>query len=111
MGYSSAAAPDGQDALGFFHSDRIGGQNYARINLKVLDDLYDKANALPDGPERLALFTELKRLGAAYAPYRPRGHRIITDLAHGQLIGYRRPQFWLNFWEYVDIDESRRLKR
>ena len=108
---SSAAAPDGQDALGFFHSDRIGGQNYARINLKALDDLYDRTNALPDGPERLALFTELKRLGAAYAPYRPRGHRIITDLAHGQLIGYRRPQFWLNFWEYVDIDESRRLKR
>ncbi len=108
---SSAAAPDGQDALGFFHSDRIGGQNYARINLKALDELYERTNALPDSPERLALFTELKRLGAAYAPYRPRGHRIITDLAHAQLIGYRRPQFWLNFWEYVDIDESRRLKR
>ncbi|MBT9493580.1 MAG: bicyclomycin resistance protein [Paucibacter sp.] len=108
---SSAAAPDGQDALGFFYSDRIGGQNYARINLKALDDLYERANALPDSPERLALFTELKRLGAAYAPYRPRGHRIITDLAHAQLRGYRRPLFWLNFWEYVDIDESLRVKR
>lgn len=107
---SSASAPDGQDALGFFFSERIGGQNYARINLTALDELYKRANALPDGPERLALFTELKRLGAAYAPYRPRGHRIITDLAHAQLLGYRRPQFWLNFWEYVDIDESRRLK-
>lgn len=103
---SSAASPDGQDALGFFYSDRIGGQNYARIKLKVLDDLYEQSNALPDGPERLALFNELKRLGAAYAPYRPRGHRIITDLAHAQLLGYRRPQFWLNFWEYVDIDAS-----
>ncbi|MFY7867645.1 ABC transporter substrate-binding protein [Roseateles sp.] len=101
---SSAASPDGQDALGFFYSERIGGQNYARIKLKALDDLYDQANALPDGPERLALFTELKRLGAAYAPYRPRGHRIITDLTQPHLIGYRRPQFWLSFWEYVDID-------
>jgi ABC-type transport system substrate-binding protein len=108
---SSAAAPDGQDALGFFYSERIGGQNYARVNLKAFDDLYERTNALPDGPERLELFTELKRLGAAYAPYRPRGHRIITDLAHAQLLGYRRPQFWSNFWEYVDIDESRRQKR
>jgi len=49
------------------------------------------------------VFTAAKRLAAAYAPYRPRGHRMLTDLAHPQLIGYRRPPFWQNWWEFVDV--------
>jgi len=104
---SSAAAPDGQDALGLFYSPRIGGSNYARFKLPLMDQLYEQANGLPDGPERAAVFAEAKRVAAAYAPYRARGHRLLTDLAQPWLIGYRRPPFWLNWWEYVDIDTEK----
>ncbi|WP_428503711.1 ABC transporter substrate-binding protein [Roseateles sp.] len=104
---SSAAAPDGQDALGLFYSPRTGGSNYARFKLPLMDKLYEQANALPDGPERAAVFAEAKRVAAAYAPYRARGHRLLTDLAQPRLIGYRRPPFWLNWWEYVDIDTEK----
>jgi len=33
-------------------------------------------------------------------------HRIVTDLAYPQVIGYRRPPFALDWWQYVDIDNS-----
>jgi len=58
---------------------------------------------LPDGPEREALFFEAKRIMIAYAPYKNHVHRILTDLAHPWLHGYRRPLYWQDWWQYVDI--------
>ena len=40
----------------------------------------------------------------AYAPYRYHVHRMVTDLMHRQVVGYRRPPFWLNWWSTVDIE-------
>ena len=37
-------------------------------------------------------------------PYKPHVHRIYTDLAQPWVIGYRRPLFWQDWWQYVDID-------
>jgi len=54
------------------------------------------------------VFREAKRLGVAYAPYRARGHRLTTDIAQPWLIGYRRPQFALDWWQYVDVDNSKK---
>jgi hypothetical protein len=71
-------------------------------------------STLPDGPERDALFLEGKKIEIAYMPLKDATHRIVTDLTHPWLIGYRRPMFWLDWWEYVDIDTAlrdRMLKR
>ncbi|WP_431049103.1 ABC transporter substrate-binding protein [Roseateles sp. L2-2] len=107
---TSASKPDGQDSLARMYSGQIGAQNYARFRLPAVDKLYDEASHLPDGPERLKIFDETKRYAAAYMPYKYRGHRFITDIAQPQLIGYRRPQFWQNWWEYVDIDPDAAAK-
>jgi hypothetical protein len=37
-------------------------------------------------------------------PYRARWHSVVTDLARAELQGYRRPQFWQDWWQYVDIE-------
>ena len=103
----SSAQPDGQETLSMYSTEHIGGSNYARFSLPAMDQIGPKTNVMPDGPERLALFTEVKRLATAYMPYKFHGHRMITDLAQPQLIGYRRPIFWQNWWEYVDIDNSK----
>ena len=102
----SAAAPDGQPALARYHGAQIGGQNMARFSLPAFDDLYNRMELLPDGPERTALFDEAKRLAVAYMPYKTLVHRIVTDLAQPQCIGYRRPLFWQDWWHMVDIDQS-----
>ena len=64
---------------------------------------------MPDGPERLALFTEAKRIAVSYMPYKMHVHRYVNDMAQPWLLGYRRPLFWQEFWQYVDIDTARLL--
>ena len=100
---SSAGSPDGQGALESGYSASVGKGNMARFQLPAFDKVYDRITALPDGPERLAAFREANRLMLAYAPYRFHVHRLITDLAHPQVIGYRRAPFWLTWWSYIDM--------
>jgi ABC-type transport system substrate-binding protein len=75
-----------------------------RFALAEFDALYERMELLPDGAERDALFHEAKRLAVAYAPYKTLIHRIVSDLARPQLVGYRRPMFWQDWWHLVDIE-------
>jgi ABC-type transport system substrate-binding protein len=102
-----AAEFDSQASLNSVDSRHLGGNNYARFKLPAMDALIDKATVLPDGPERVALFKQAQRLTIAYMPYKVHVHRYINDLAHPWVVGYRRPVFWQDFWQYIDIDGSR----
>jgi ABC-type transport system substrate-binding protein len=106
---STAASPDGQDALARWYAPQVGSQNYARFKLPEFDAIYDRMSRLPDGPERDALFLQAKLIAIAYMPYKVHVHRISTDLLHPWLVGYRRPLFWNEWWHMVDLDESKRL--
>lgn len=101
-----AASPDSQGQLQRFDGRQVGGQNMARFKRPEFDALYDKLSALPDGPERLALFREANRIALAWMPYKARFHTIVTDMAHPAVIGYRRPLFWQEWWHFVDVDRS-----
>lgn len=103
---STASTPDGQGALERDYGPATGGANLSRFRLPVFDRIYERMKALPDGPERLDLFKQANNLVAAYAPYKATVHRIVTDLYQPWLIGYRRPVFWLDFWQYVDVDAA-----
>ncbi|HEY4082181.1 MAG TPA: ABC transporter substrate-binding protein [Burkholderiaceae bacterium] len=104
----SASMADAQDLLAAYTTSHIGTYNYARFSLPAMDKIFDRTALLPDGPERAALFHQSELLAVAYMPYKHRLHRYITDLAWPQLQGFRRGPFWLNWWEYADIDETRR---
>ncbi len=101
---TSAAGLDGLGALARYDSTQIGGQNMARFKMPAMDAIYRKLDTIPDGPERDALFKEAIRLSIAYMPYKFRLNRIVTDMSYPQLVGYRRPVFWQEWWHYVDID-------
>jgi ABC-type transport system substrate-binding protein len=109
LGYS-AAAPDGQPSLDQGASVHVGGQNLARFRNKAFDEIYARMRFLPDGPERDQLFFQAKRILLAYTPYKYHVHRIITDLAQPWLHGYRRPVYWTDWWQYVDIDREHPAK-
>src|SRR5205814_9068781 len=104
-----ADVPDGQKtALQTLYGPQAGSQNLAHFRHKEVDALYERMLVMPDGPERLAMFDRIKRIAVAYVPYKFHAHRIFTDFAQRWLVGYRRPVFWLDWWQYVDIDESRK---
>ena len=101
-----AAAPDSQGALQRYDGTQIGGQNMSRFKRPEFDAIYHRLSALPDGPEREALFREAVRIAVAWMPYKVRWHSLITDLAHAPVHGYRRPLFWQDWWHMVDVDPT-----
>ncbi len=101
----SAASPDGQPSFQRLYGPAAGGQNLARFRHDRFDQIYRRSNEMADGPERLALMAEMSRINTAYMPYKYHVHRIYTDLLQPRLIGYKRPLFWQELWQYVDIDE------
>ena len=103
----SASNPDVQDAFQLLYGPASGGENLARFKLPAFDAVYERLQNLPDGPERLALIGEANRLATAYMPQKYNVHRIINDLTQPWLLGYRRPAFGNQFWQYIDIDASR----
>ena len=107
---SMADKPDAQSALQRLYGPATGGQNLSRFKLPAFDRIYERMQALPDGPERLALIHEAKRIAATYLPYRNHVHRLLTDMAHPWMIGYRRALFWQDWWHYVDVDMSQKPK-
>jgi ABC-type transport system substrate-binding protein len=105
---SSANSPDGFGGLARVYGPQSGAQNFARFKLPAVDAIYQRMNELPDGPERLALFNEIVKLVVAYAPYKYHTHRIYVDLTQPWLIGYRRPLFWSEQWQFMDVDMTLR---
>jgi len=105
-----ADAPDGKTALDKGAIVHKGGQNLARFSSRAFDEVYERIQVMPDGPERLQAFHEAKRILAAYAPYHWGVHRIVTDLAWPWLEGFRRPAFSVSWWQAVDIDAEQQAE-
>ena len=99
----SATNPDGGYFLDLMYGPNKGQANHARFDLPAFNALYERQRVLPDGPEREALMRDAKLLGVAYMPYKVNSHRILTDLTHGHVTGFRRHPFMRDFWRYVDI--------
>jgi ABC-type transport system substrate-binding protein len=103
-----ASAPDGIEGLLRYEGKAAGGINLSRFDLPEMNATLARLQALPDGPEREALFDHAKRLTVAWMPYKLRTHLAATALLQPWLVGYRRPLFWNNWFESVDIEPQRR---
>jgi len=108
---SSASQLDGQGSLQRLYGPASGTANLPRFKNARFDALYDRMQALPDGPEREALFKEAKRIAVAYMPYKSHVHRIVTDIEQPWMSGFRRPLFWNDFWQFIDIDPAKQPVR
>ena len=96
--------PDAQNFLQLLYGPNTGQSNEAEFKLPEYDRLYEKSLALPDSPERNALYREMNRLLLAYAPWRLGVHRIFNHLQWPWVKGYKKhPILYTNF-KYLDID-------
>jgi ABC-type transport system substrate-binding protein len=103
----SAAIPDAEEFYVTLYGPNAGQANHARFQLPEFDHLYEKAQRLPDGPERNAVYREMNRLFLVYSPWRLGVHRYYNDLVHPWVIGYERHPVLRGFWKYIDIDPSK----
>jgi ABC-type transport system substrate-binding protein len=105
------ASPDFQDSLQNLYGPAAGGQNLSRFKDPEFDAIYRRLQSLPDGPERLALMHDALKILTAYMPQKYNVHRIVTWLSQPWLLGLRAPLYGNQFWQYVDIDESKRVAK
>ncbi len=73
----------------FLASKSLGGFNSARFHLPQYDALFERAEALPPGPEQARLMQEMDKLVAAYAPRVMAPNPVIFALAHKGVLGLR----------------------
>ena len=106
----TASGPDGQDALARMYGPLAGSYNFARFQHDGFDRLYERAQVMPDGPQRNAVMRQAQRISVAYMPYKTHVHRIHTDLTHPWVFGFRRPLFAGAWWHVVDVDPAMRRR-
>ena len=105
---STAGTPDGQPALQYMYGPSIGSANLARFKLPAFDAIYARMLALPDGPERAALFIDAAKLVAAYLPYKTHVHRVYPELNQPWITGWRQAPFRTESWQFVEVDAALR---
>ena len=98
-----ASAPDGLQGFLRYDGAASGGINLSRFNLPQMNEIINRLLALPDGPERDAGFLQAKRLAAVWMPYKLRTHPVQVTLTHPRVVGFRRPLFWSNWFDQVDV--------
>ena len=103
-----ASSPDGLEGLLRYNGAAKGGINLARFDHPAMNAVIERLLALPDGPEREAAFREAKRLTAVWMPYKLRTHPVQVTLTQPWLVGFRRPLFWSNWFETVDLEPRAR---
>jgi ABC-type transport system substrate-binding protein len=99
----NAVLPDGQQFLTRLYSK---AETFARFKLAAMDQIYERLGALPDGPDRLALMLQAQRLAIAWMPYKYMSMRIETHVTQPRLIGYRKPIFGNDWFQFVDLDDG-----
>jgi oligopeptide transport system substrate-binding protein len=99
--------PDGENFLQLFWSKSIGGANYSMFSMPEFDVMYEKIKAMPDSPERTALYRKMVHLLWVYNPWRVNFLKRGTILIQPWVIGYKRHPFAHEPWRYVDIDLDR----
>ncbi len=99
-----ASSPDGLQGLLRYDGAASGGVNLSRFNLPQMNALIEQLLRLPDGAERNATFLAAKLQTVAWMPYKLRTHPVQATLMQPWLIGFRRPLFWPNWFETVDVE-------
>jgi oligopeptide transport system substrate-binding protein len=95
--------PDGRDYYSYFYSPNIGMSNDARMRLPAFDALFRQSLALPDGPQRTALFDRMNDLIFDYAPWILTNYPYDNVVAQPWLRGYKQNVFQPHQWMYYDV--------
>src|SRR5262249_36337606 len=102
--------PDGENFYQLLYGPNCGSSNDGCFQLRAFDALYDKAAAMPPGPERTLVYQEMARLVAVYAPFKLMSHRKYNFMVQPWVLGWRKHPFLHEGYRYVDIDLERRGK-
>ncbi len=105
-----ASGPGGDGYTSLLVSRNINAINDMQFKNVEYDRLYDRAQALPPGPERDQLYAAMSTIAAAHTVLDFCYHTYANEVAQPWLTNRVRHPFWRTPWKFVDIDPSKRAK-
>jgi len=106
---SSASTPDAQDFLAMFYSRyRAPGPNKFNYSNPEFDELYEKAQAMLDGPEKHRLYRKMELIVLEDCPAAFLNHRVAYVLHHDWYKNYKPHAFAYGLSKYRRIDLAKR---
>jgi ABC-type transport system substrate-binding protein len=102
--------PDGENFYQLLYGPNCGASNDGCFQLPEFDALYVKASLLPPGPERTAIYQQMARLVAAYAPFKVSSHRKYNYMLQPWTLAWRKHPILHDSYKFVDIDLARQAK-
>ena len=100
----TAAVRDGEQFLTGLYSKYIDYSNFSRFRMKSYDELFERAQALPDGPERNKVYRMLSDHSVTYAPILFNTYRIANVLVYPWVQGWKINTLNQYPFLYLDID-------
>ena len=102
-----AAVRDGEQFLSGLYSKYIDYSNFSRFRMKSYDELFERSQALPDGPERNKVYRMLSDHYVTYAPILFNTYRIQNALIYPWVQGWKLNSLNQYPFLYLDIDVPR----
>jgi peptide/nickel transport system substrate-binding protein len=102
--------PDAEDFYQLLYGPNCGSSNDGCFQLPEFDELYRRAASMPPGPERVAIYQNMERLIAAYAPFKLHVHRKYNYMLKPWVLGWRKHPILHEGYRYADIDLERRAR-
>ena len=105
----SASIPDAQDLLSMFYSKyQAPGSNGFNYSNAEFDRLYEKAEIMPDSPERRQLYQKMELIVLEDCPAAFLNHRVAYVLHHDWYKNYKPHAFAYGLSKYRRIDTNKR---
>jgi ABC-type transport system substrate-binding protein len=99
-----ADTPDGDNFMQLLYGPNTGQSNNACYKSPVLDKLYEKSRALPDGPERSKLYRQMSRQMEADTAWIMMDSRYRNMLMQPHVIGFKKHPTLHQEWMYIDLE-------
>ena len=100
--------PDGENFLQLFYSRNIGSCNYCGFSDPEFDAMYERALAMPAGPERAALYTKMVALLNDRCVWIWEGFPVSYMLRYDYLENSVPHDFSFTRWKYLSVNAARR---
>ncbi len=103
--------PDAENFLQLFYSGNAGGCNRTAYADKVFDEMYERAAAMPDTPERTVLYKEISQYIAKKNAWIFEGIPLSYQLKYTWLENYRHHDFAFSRLKYLNVRAKERKER
>lgn len=105
-----AGIPDGSDFVESYYGPNAGRGNLGCYKSPAFDALYKKMQALEQGPERQAVFTQMERQMEADTVHSLELWRIRNWMIQPWVMGYKTHPVFRGDWRYLDVDMDKKPK-